>query len=187
VVFILTKATTRRVTQKILETHREPLEDILHSSLPEWVAEYQEYTDWFPTMAIIMFIICDKFSHALDFIWLMGILYLLRLISFSITIVPSPDMHCNTEPDTALRGVFHQFWQEGCGDLIFSGHTMSMVLASLFIWKYCFPGNYMVAGALVMYNVMGMLLIIGTRMHYTVDVFIATIITVLLTRNYFQE
>lgn len=180
VVFILTKISTVRVTMKVSEDPREPLEDVIHSALPEWVAEYQEYTDWFPTMAVVLFVIFDRFEHALEFIWLLGILYFLRLVSYSVTIVPNPDANCNKSPDTALRGVFHQVWQEGCGDLIFSGHTMCMVLASLFVCRYCFPGNPVVAGALVAYNVAGMLLIVGTRMHYTVDVFIATVVTVLL-------
>lgn len=182
----LNQLSLRRITDIVVNNPQEPLNDVLHSMIPEWMVEYQEYTDWFPILVIVIFGICDKLEHSIDFIRLLGILYLLRMISYNMTLIPSPDVNCKkTEPDTFLRGLLYNIWEEGCGDLIFSGHTMCMVLASMFLYNYCFLNNPIIAGLLVMYNILGIFVIVGSRMHYSVDALMATIVTILLGQNYF--
>ena len=183
-VVAVTQLSLRRVTRIVTDEPREPLRDLLHSVLPEWLSEYHEYVDWFPMLVIGLLAILDRFVHAVEFIWLLGILFLLRVISYNLTILPSPEKACKNqwdhEPETYLRRVLNIMWQEGCGDLMFSGHTVCMVLGSLFICKYCCVGNYLAYGTLIAYNILGMVLIVGTRMHYSVDVFMAAVVTILV-------
>lgn len=192
-VVIVTQVTLRRVTRMVTEEPREPLRDLLHDVLPEWLSEYHEYVDWFPVLVIGLLAILDKFAHAVEFVWLLGILFLLRVIAYNLTILPNPNSLCKNqwdhEPETYLRRVLNTMWQEGCGDLMFSGHTVCMVLGSLFLWKYCCGGNYLAYGTLIVYNILGMVLIVGTRMHYSVDVFMAAVVTILVflsENNFFQ-
>lgn len=65
-----------------------------------------------------------------------------------------------------------------CGDLIFSGHSLVMVLSWITVCTYlpskkCRPVKFMWG----LGSIVGMALIIFCRMHYTVDVVLAVIIT----------
>lgn len=183
-VFLLTQLSLRHVSGVVTTEPKEPLLDLYHTHIPEEAIGYQEYSDWIPVSVIVLFVVLDKLEHATEFMFLLSIIYLLRVISFSLTILPSPTQECKQEweskPETMLRGILNLFYQEGCGDLVFSGHTSCMVMATLFLYKYCFPGNLMAALGLLMYNIIGAITIIGTRLHYSVDVFIASVISVLL-------
>ena len=116
--------------------------------------------------------------------FLVGIVYLLRAISFSVTILPSPSTHCKCEwedePETFLRSLLNIIYQEGCNDLIFSGHTSMMVMSSLYLVHYYLYESKLCMFLILIYNIIGALIIIGTRLHYTTDVFLASVINVLL-------
>ena len=115
---------------------------------------------------------------------MISLIYLMRAISFSMTILPSPSVDCKCEwedePETFLRKVLNLFYQEGCSDLIFSGHTSMMLMSTYFLIYYCLPNSLMAQLFLVVYNIIGVYVIIGCRLHYSVDSYIATIITTLL-------
>ena len=92
----------------------------------------------------------------------------------------------NNEPNTMLRGILNIIYQEGCNDLIFSGHTSMMVMSSLFLSYYCL--NSPLANLLlIIYNIIGFIVIIGTRLHYSVDVFIASVVNVLLFFSFHKQ
>lgn len=183
--FIITQFSLRHVT-KIARDHRldEPLPDAFHKILPRELRKYHEYSDWVPLVPLLSFFLVDKFQHIWDFLLLVSIIYIIRAISFSLTVLPSPSTECKCEweyePETFLRKVLNFFYQEGCNDLIFSGHTSVMVLSSLFLCWYYFSGKYLAMSGILLYNIFGILVIIGTRLHYSVDTFIATVVCTLL-------
>ena len=183
--FVITQLSLRYVTNVAREHNLvTPLPDIYHKVLPIEMRKYHEYSDWMPILPLVVFILIDKFQHAGELLFLLSLVYIIRAISFTLTVLPSPAVDCKCEwehePETFMRRILNLFYQEGCNDLIFSGHTSMMVMSSLFLCWYIFPGNYAKIFGIIIYNIIGVLVIIGTRLHYSVDTFIATIICTLL-------
>lgn len=184
-VFVFTQLSLRYVTDVARnEKLHKPLPDLYHQALPEHMRDWHEYSDWMPIIPMTLFVLMDKGKHGFDFVFMVAIIYLLRAISFSITVLPAPSTECECEwehePKTMLRGMLNLLYQEGCNDLIFSGHTSMMVMSSLFLCYYCLSGSVLPQLLLVVYNIIGFVVIIGTRMHYSTDVFLASVINVLL-------
>ncbi|KAF0696087.1 Aste57867_13125 [Aphanomyces stellatus] len=78
-----------------------------------------------------------------------------------------------------------------CGDMIFSGHTVFLMLCALMVTTYCakaelntpFTRAYpwvltIVKTATVIGSTLGAFSIVGTRLHYTLDVLIAMYVTI---------
>jgi shingomyelin synthase len=184
-IFVMTQFSLRYVTNIARETDLVyPLPDIYHRALPDSLRKWHEYTDWISFVPLIAFLFFDKCNHLIEFLFLVGVMYLIRAIAFSITVLPSPSMDCKceweNEPETLLRSILNLIYQEGCNDLIFSGHTSVMLLSTLFLIYYCFPKSLMIQTFFILYNIFGVFIIIGTRLHYSTDCFIATIISTLL-------
>lgn len=107
---------------------------------------------------------------------------LLRIISFTVTQLPSPNYHCREGESTAIREM-PSSWighilvdisrqaTHGCGDLIFSSHTTFVLVGMLTYTEY---------GEILLVKIIGWigvgfmsLCIIASRKHYTVDVVVA--------------
>ena len=182
-IFIFTQLCIRYSTEISREYNLDtPLPDLYHQALPDYRL-YHEYTDFMPVIPLILFIYLDKFNHIYEYLLLISIIYILRAICFTVTVLPSPSKECECEweiePKTKLRKFLNIIYQEGCNDCIFSGHTSTMIMSTLFLLRYNI-NNTFVKVILIIYNILGALAIIVTRLHYTVDVFLATIINILL-------
>jgi hypothetical protein len=182
-IFIFTKLSLRYVTDIAEEKKlNEPLPDYFHNFLPESMRNWHEYSDWIPIIPLFLFLYIDKLKHLNEFLFLICIIFLIRFISYSITVLPSPSKSCKceweVEPETNLRKLLNIMYQEGCNDCIFSGHTSIMVMSSLFLINYILP--FSLNWIIIIYNIIGSIIIIGTRLHYSVDVFIAFVINILL-------
>ena len=66
-----------------------------------------------------------------------------------------------------------------CGDMMFSGHTVIFVLLALIWTQYLFPGPRFRAVRLGawLWNLLGLFMIVVTRLHYTIDVLVAVYVT----------
>lgn len=73
-----------------------------------------------------------------------------------------------------------------CGDLIFSGHTTELILCGMICNAYLPPSKFSKYLKLIMWGFIIILLylLIGVRMHYTVDVFLAIYITTTTFNSY---
>ena len=187
-IFIFTQLCLRNVTKVARDEQLDiSLPDIYHESLPN-MREWHEYSDWMPVAPLMLFTILDKFEHFYEFWLLISLIYLMRAVCFSMTVTPSPSSSCKCEwefePVTPLRKLLNVIYQEGCNDNIFSGHTSMMVMSSLFIVTYIVPGSMLCKIILLIYNIIGFLVIISCRLHYSVDCFIASVISVLLFYAY---
>lgn len=140
-------------------------------------------------------------------LFLFSCLYLLRSFTIIITSLPDASPICaeqfsqkNMEnsyknyPEEAIRKSFFRALKMmlapqdyiTCGDMVFSGHTSFISLCMLVFNQYCrgFKGSFVIRwGIYVMYG-LGLIAIIGTKLHYTLDVAIAIMITVTLWRTY---
>ena len=184
-VFIFTQIGNRCVTEIARDQFMyTPLPDVYHNALPESMRQWHEYSDWIPITPLVLFILLDRFEHAGEFLLMIGIIYLIRAISFNLTVLPAPHPECKCEwedePETFLRSLLNILYQESCNDLIFSGHTSMMLMSSLFLAYYCVPNSILAKLFLIFFNIMGVLVIIGTKLHYGVDCWLACIINTLL-------
>lgn len=102
----------------------------------------------------------------------------LRELSFSFTILPGPANHCQNamHPDyhkpTSLNDVFFRVnVSHGCGDLIFSSHTIFSLTMCLAVTRYMHSrlATYLVWT--VQFFLLGCIL--ASHKHYTVDVVVA--------------
>lgn len=184
-VFALTQLNNRNINEIVVkEEHHDPLPDLFHTILPPELREWHEYSDYVPIIPLGFFLLIDQGKHFFIFLYVCSLVYLFRSIAFSLTILPSPTPHCECEwevdPETTLRGFLNLLYQEGCNDLIFSGHTSMMVISSLFLIYYHFGNSFFAKFFFLIYNLFGMCVIVGTRLHYSVDVFLGSAISLMI-------
>ena len=106
----------------------------------------------------------------------------LRCVTFLVTLVPPPAPYCQNawSPPTSLEAIFNPFQspRTGCGDQMFSGHTLHATLMMLVVWRY-FPHHRLLPFvALASVLLLGFFLIVF-QAHYTSDVIAAFYVTVL--------
>lgn len=108
----------------------------------------------------------------------------LRCICFLSTSLPGPAPHCQPgSPDYDPPRSQYEVWTRidvihGCGDLIFSSHTLMSVAFTLSVYLYApyyFPRTVYRLWMTVIVSIYTLMAIciIASRKHYTVDVFIA--------------
>ena len=132
--------------------------------------------------------------------FLMGIHYYYRAITMYVTVLPKPDQDYICEPqlnqttsmDIFLRvaklmsgmGLSINGKHVYCGDYIYSGHTMTLVMSYLVIKEYS-PKNWILFHyfSLVL-SVFGIWALLLARGHYSIDVVIAYWITTRLWWSY---
>jgi len=101
----------------------------------------------------------------------------LRVITFFVTTLPAPNYHCRPDspvynpPKTVWDVFLRQDGFHGCGDLVFSSHSMFAVLCALTVQKYSSSIIMKVVWWVVVFA-LG-LLVVAARKHYSLDVIIA--------------
>lgn len=128
------------------------------------------------------------------FVLIQALLFFLRGISISVTLLPQSRDLCEYQPPAndfwsivsftvqTLTGQVHT-----CTDMLFSGHTTNLT-CMLMVWLWYTPKTtrlpwlfYAAAWAL---QIAGMWIIVATRFHYSIDVFIAFVLTIILWVGY---
>jgi hypothetical protein len=115
--------------------------------------------------------------------WLAGLLYLYRALTISVTTLPATFKDCkpqNIDVKTAAQVVGDAFkiivgGARTCTDLIYSGHTMVFVTCAIQWRLYC--KHRWVAWYVYLHAATGILMVIMTRFHYTVDCILSIFIT----------
>lgn len=116
-------------------------------------------------------------------IW--GFIFVLRAVSITSTILPNPDSNCKPQ---YFNNFFHATFLflagqvETCYDCLFSGHSVTMVLSVMIYYQY--TKNIFLRWVMFVPLIFSLLLIIGTRFHYTVDVIYGTCIALLFFNLY---
>ncbi|KAG0285244.1 hypothetical protein BGZ96_010459 [Linnemannia gamsii] len=114
-------------------------------------------------------------------LWVIGSLSVYRALTISVTTLPSPKEECRP----SLK---YGFWDmlviaiqmipgtvEACTDDIFSGHTVFMVSCAIQWRLYC--KNKWITYFSYLYISIGLYFVVATRLHYTVDVVLAIVLT----------
>eukprot|EP00736_Rhodelphis_marinus_P008326 Rmarinus@m.8286 len=101
----------------------------------------------------------------------------LRIVSFLCTVLPSPNYHCREgsedydPPETVWDILFRMDATFGCGDLIFSSHTLFSVLCCIIVHVYC-PVRAVTVLSWMLLLVLAALTLMS-RKHYSVDIVVA--------------
>ena len=118
---------------------------------------------------------CVNFARR--FLIVGGLAQMLRMASYLSTVLPAPAPHCRGDsgeyapPEDALEIIFGVNVFKGCGDLIFSSHTLLALTMSLTLARYVDLTSLKV---LVWLDTAFLALTtVAFRKHYTVDVVVA--------------
>lgn len=117
------------------------------------------------------FLIIRNGSAFKDYLSYYIVIILIRCVFINSTILPKTK-HCHVKSYIDMSN--------SCYDKIFSGHFTTLFLATLIFYKYSIITNVYV---LIIMNVVNALLILMTRSHYTVDIMVALITTLLVFTN----
>lgn len=126
---------------------------------------------------------------AVRFMLVESALLLLRSLSIVLTGLTNPDPRCaNCQygcPSSlidAIKMTISRFPFWSCGDLVFSGHTVEFVLCACVWASYCKARCLTLTAATV--AVLGTSSLIGCRYHYSIDVFMALLLSQLIWSSY---
>lgn len=174
-----------------------PLPDaVLDAVAPrDWGLAVSEYLIMASTTVAMLVVLLHKhrFIVARRVFFLIGLLYLYRSATMFVTVLPvssttyvcSPKSNATT-PLLIVRRMFYLISGFGlsingkhtyCGDYIYSGHTMVLVLSYLVVAEYSPRKLWPVHWALWGCGALGVGFVLLAHGHYTVDVLIAYYIT----------
>ncbi|XP_076766403.1 phosphatidylcholine:ceramide cholinephosphotransferase 2 isoform X2 [Xylocopa sonorina] len=196
--FILTTASLALVHERVPDRNTYgPLPDVVLDNVAaqDWALNVSEVLIMILSNSAMVFIIFHKhrFIVVRRIFLLMGLLYMMRSITMYVTVLPvaSKTYYCspkanNTSPLLVTKRVLQLISGFGlsingkhtyCGDYIYSGHTVVLVLSYLIIKEYsprrCKPIHWL-AGIIVL---VGVTMVLVAHGHYTVDVLIAYYVT----------
>ncbi len=115
------------------------------------------------------------------FFKLLAILFTMRIFAFVMTVVPPTTESCyGRNPGDSV--IWYYLMEEKCClDYMFSGHACHIVIIFLLTVKY--SSNKVEKIVMTILTPLMLLLIIAARMHYSVDVYIACLLSYLLFNN----
>ncbi|KAI8057565.1 PAP2 superfamily C-terminal-domain-containing protein [Gilbertella persicaria] len=175
------------------EMSKHPLRDLLHDAFPR-VADTQ-IVNYLLTMTLLYTLVgfavqspdwSTRFMILRRFGFIMGFIYVFRGITLLVTTLPSSLIDECRPPEIELTGTVAQrfgflFSVIGgsaltCTDNIFSGHT-SMMMSCCMVWRVHSKLRRPFAWILYLIATAGILMILFTRFHYSIDVVLAIYIT----------
>jgi hypothetical protein len=166
-----------------------PLQDILHRPELLFLIKYYNISDYvigFYITTLVLFF--NNYIHI--FLYQLSILYLLRSISFSITLLPKcGKMKDKDNTRSSFRMLFDYLILRDThtghnNDLLFSGHSCFMLLYTLHVGKYyTFPPQTIIYLLHIVNGIMSMLNIVS-RCHYSIDILYAYITTIFIFQNF---
>lgn len=139
-----------------------------------------------PDIGLISFLIyfiarwgIKKTDTLINYLWIIALLFIGRVILLSVTQIPPALPGCSTvkASDSLYFNVFRKGWNE-CLDYMYSGHTIHCVLVTLF--TLYLSNNIVEKTLVILATILELLLIIGSRIHYTSDVLVGTLVTILI-------
>ncbi|KAJ1657920.1 hypothetical protein IWQ61_002760 [Dispira simplex] len=137
-------------------------------------------------------VLITNWRHRVIFVrrllWLLGTLYLFRAVTLIVTTAPSP-LECippTAESTWAMLKLGVELVatvSRTCSDNIYSGHTVILV-SSFLMWRVHSQYQFLIAYSFV-HMLCGILMIVFSHLHYTIDVLIAIFFTYAMFSLYF--
>lgn len=169
-----------------------PLPDLGHVVIPRM--EPENLGDIVLVLFIVMMVVAlyynkKRWPIVINFFLTLGNLYLLRVVSISVTSLPPTENHCRDHYEKIQNIWWNSFLGLAtfgssnihCGDLMFSGHAcMATNVWMVFLLHY--KKKFLIRLLATFLMVMTFFFIIATRSHYTGDIWIAFWLTVFAHR-----
>lgn len=161
------------------EMDTPPLYDLGHNALPLVPKLYADVV----VVAIVAYFVLRwglRYPKTLEnYLWIVTVLFVGRVVMFSVTQMPPARPECSSKKagDPKHFRVLKKTWKQ-CTDLIFSGHSLHAVLVLMFVLYLAKSTLEKVVVTVAV--AIALVLIIASRIHYTVDVLLATLITILV-------
>ena len=146
-----------------------PLPDRLHAALPR-LHNLRWLVHLLPIIMLVIVVAHLPMLLVMRLLQIYALILFLRAMSFWVTRVPPPRSPCNPYTVGRIR-------VGGCSDMMYSGHTSVLVLGTLFLCVYSSSTPIRVGAVLL--ALLGIVLILCTRHHYTSDVLVAIYISTL--------
>jgi shingomyelin synthase len=181
----------------------DPLPDLWFQWFPEIRGAIQitEYIMLFMTINALAIVICHqhRWIVARRVFFCVGLAYTFRAICISLLQVPVPSVntYCAPKGDGTLSSVMERvrrtFWSAGieqlrprelCGDLIVSGHTLTLFITMMTFRHYA-PKRLTYLG--YFYNVLAfvaLICILLARKHYSIDIFLGYFVSTRIFWSY---
>ncbi|XP_043271419.1 phosphatidylcholine:ceramide cholinephosphotransferase 1-like isoform X3 [Venturia canescens] len=174
-----------------------PLPDIILDNVTaqDWALSVSEVLIMIVSNSALIFIVFHKYRFIVvrRVFLLMGLLYLMRSITFYVTVLPvssktyfcSPKLN-HTTPLIIIKRALHIMSGFGlsmngkqtyCGDAIYSGHTVILVLCYLIIKEYSPRRCQLIHWLAGVIAAIGVVMVQLSHSHYTVDIIIAYWVT----------
>ncbi|KAG1145043.1 hypothetical protein G6F37_000642 [Rhizopus arrhizus] len=184
------------------EMRKHPLMDVLHDAFPR-IENYQ-IVNYLLTTCVAYTLTAfalqsPDWSTRLTLLrrwtFLLGLLYIFRGLTLFVTTLPSSLLDECRPPETELTGTVGERFgfiynvvagsALGCTDNIFSGHT-SVMMSCVILWRVHSRMRRLFSWLLYLLAFSGILMIILSRFHYTIDVLLALFITYMTWNVYLQ-
>lgn len=194
------------LTHNRLPEDKEPLPDIFLDNVQPF--DFLLYITEIQIIVIVNIVIITIFFHKKRLIvakrcfLMLSILYCYRAITMTITVLPisSKTYYCSPTKSTSLldtlEKAFFVFFGLGlsingqqmyCGDSIFSGHSTILVFSYLVLDEYL-PKKFQFLKKLALLNALvGMVFLLISHSHYSIDVLLAYFITTRTFWTYHQS
>uniref|UniRef100_A0A6C0LU97 Sphingomyelin synthase-like domain-containing protein n=1 Tax=viral metagenome TaxID=1070528 RepID=A0A6C0LU97_9ZZZZ len=134
---------------------------------------------------IMRFMKSRNWDKIKNLIWNITVLFLIRLITFSVTIVPPSTMNCYSRNETesivfnTLKIIIQN--DNTCLDNMFSGHATYFTI--MYLTMLDLSDSRYEKIFLSIYTIVGILSIICGHIHYSVDVIVGVVISYLIFEN----
>ena len=183
---VLFRLTSMHFVNNIKTTSmKNVMHDVLHSYIPDlrYKKVIEKHYDTYSSIPILMYILLcvykSNYESLNNYTILFSLMHIIRCIFYSMTILPDPSGKCRFGKINSISTFFDFILRGTCGDLIFSGHTATILLS----WKFL-EDDFNIPSYVGLIHTTGM---IGTMMtlrkHYSIDVIIAILVTSLLYNN----
>ena len=151
---------------------------------------YYTVSDFFIIKSIFTLIFVYN-THLMSFLFDLSIIYLLRTISFTLTILPKCGQMRDKDNNRSCVNIlldylfFKDLHTGHNNDLLFSGHTAFMTLYCLHFSRFYVTGffTYLYSYQIWLVNIVLSLINILSKCHYSIDVFYAYIVTIFVFQN----
>ena len=159
--------------------------DVLHHAIPDLrhIEEIENHYDKYSAIPILSFLILciyhQNYKSLNSYVIIFSVMHIIRCVFYSMTILPDPSGYCRFGKINSVGQFLDYIVRGTCNDLIFSGHTATILLS----WKFLeddfnIPMYIGLSHITIMIGTM-----MSLRKHYSIDVVIAFLVTSMLYNN----
>lgn len=169
VFLMLMSLSNKRLKTFHIESRKEPLHDLGHKLFNKIPEDYHHIVDISLTVILLYAVYKIRSTKTIKFMIIETLTVLfIRMISINLTIMPSSNSEC-------IIGHSKFLSESQCNDMMFSGHTSLVFLLLLNMYHNSIINKLQFSTILLSY----ISILLATRSHYSVDIYIAIVISFL--------